>query len=253
MKLEGRVAIVTGAGSGIGAASARLFAAEGARLALVDLDEQALDRVAGEIRAAGGGVRTYPADVTDAAAAGRAVADLLGAWGRIDVLMTSAGVSPGGAVPTIAEDAWERTFAVNVKGTYLWARAVLGQMIAERRGAIVTVGSQLAMNNLGNNAAYIASKGAIVSLTRAMAVDHAAAGVRVNCVMPGATETAMIARSLARHPDAAERRRRWEGRHPLGRFARPEEVAKAALFLASDDSSFTTGSLLFVDGGWTAA
>ncbi len=252
MRLADKVAIVTGAASGIGAASARLFAAEGARVALIDRDGTGAERVVGEIDKAGELARAFAADVTDAEATRETVAAVFADWGRIDVLVTSAGVSLGGTVPTITDELWDTTFAINVKGTYLWAQAVLPLMIDAGGGAIVTVGSQLALNNLGNNAAYIASKGAIVGLTRAMAVDHAGDAIRVNAVMPGVTETPMIKRSLKRSGNSEERRRRWAERHPMGRIATPEEVAKAALFLASDESSFTTGSLLFVDGGWTA-
>ena len=180
------------------------------------------------------------------------VAGIVEAWGGVDVMVTAAGISPGGTVATIEEADWDRIFAVNVKGTYLWVREALKPMMAAGRGSIILFGSQLAVSSRGNNAGYIASKGAIVSLTRTMAVDHAADGIRVNALMPGAIDTPMPARSLQRFADPAATRAAWAARHPMNRFGTPEEVAKAALFLASDDSSFTTGSLLFVDGGWTA-
>jgi NAD(P)-dependent dehydrogenase (short-subunit alcohol dehydrogenase family) len=125
-------------------------------------------------------------------------------------------------------------------------------MIAAQSGAIVTIGSQLAQSSAGGNAAYIATKGAIASFTKTMAVDHAKQGIRVNALMPGVIDTPMPARSLARFADPEAARERWRNRHPMGRIGQPEEVAKAALFLACDDSSFVTGTLLFVDGGWTA-
>jgi NAD(P)-dependent dehydrogenase (short-subunit alcohol dehydrogenase family) len=249
-KLAERVAVITGGASGIGAATARLFAAEGARVALVDQDATLLQETVHGIGA--DRALALDADVTDAAAARAGVAHVLDAWGRIDVVMTAAGISVGGTVATIEEALWDRVFAVNVKGTYLWLRAALPHMIERGSGAIVMIASQLAVSSGGNNAAYIASKGAIVSLTRTMAVDHAPHGIRVNALMPGVIDTPMPRRSLQRYADPEATRARWMARHPLGRFGRPEEVAKAALYLASDDSAFTTGSLLFVDGGWTA-
>ena len=252
MKLENRVAIVTGAASGIGAASARLFAAEGARVALVDLDEKGLGKIASEVEGAGGEALTIAADVSNADQAREGIARTMAAWGRIDVLLTAAGISLGGTVDSLDEATWDKTFAVNVKGTYLWIHHAIQPMIAARSGAIVTVGSQLAQSSLGGNAAYVASKGAIASFTKTIAVDHARQGIRINALMPGVIDTPMPARSLQRQADPEAARLFWKQRHPMGRIGQPEEVAKAALFLASDDSSFVTGTLLFVDGGWTA-
>ena len=197
MKLKDQVAIVTGAASGIGAASARLFAAEGAKLALVDLDEVGLGQVAADIEAAGRQATHHHRRCELATQQARAgVEQVMEKWGRIDVLLTAAGISTGGTVDTIEEAAWDRTFAINVKGTYLWIHYAIPPMIAARSGAIVTIGSQLAQSSPGKNAAYIASKGAIASFTKTMAVDHAAQGIRVNALMPGVIDTPMPARSL---------------------------------------------------------
>jgi NAD(P)-dependent dehydrogenase (short-subunit alcohol dehydrogenase family) len=252
MKLKDQVAIVTGAASGIGAASSKLFAAEGAKLALVDQDEVGLGQVAAEIEAAGGQAITIAADVSSDERARAGVARVMEKWGRIDVLLTAAGASTGGTVDAIEEAAWDRTFAINVKGTYLWIHYAIVPMIAAKSGAIVTIGSQLAQSSPGKNAAYIASKGAIASFTKTIAVDHAHQGIRVNALMPGVIDTPMPAKSLKRYADPEAMKAFWKLRHPMGRIGRPEEVAKAALFLASSDSSFVTGTLLFVDGGWTA-
>jgi NAD(P)-dependent dehydrogenase (short-subunit alcohol dehydrogenase family) len=252
MKLKDRVAIVTGAASGIGAASARLFAAEGAKLALVDLDQVGIGQVAADIEAKGGEAITLAANVSDGDTARDGVARVMEKWGRIDVLMTAAGISLGGTVDAVTEEIWDRTFAVNVKGTYLWVHHAIQPMIVARSGAIVTIGSQLAQSSLGKNAAYVASKGAIASFTKTIAVDHASQGIRINALMPGVIDTPMPARSLQRQADPEAARAVWKQRHPMGRIGQPEEVARAALFLASDDSSFVTGTLLFVDGGWTA-
>jgi 2-keto-3-deoxy-L-fuconate dehydrogenase len=252
MKLKDRVAIVTGAASGIGAASARLFAVEGAKLALVDQDKVGLGQVAADIEAAGGSAIIIPADVSSDAEARAGVDRVIEKWGRIDVLLTAAGMLAGGTVDTIEEAAWDRTFDVNVKGTYLWIHYAIKSMIENKSGAIVTIGSQLAQSSPGRNAAYIASKGAIASFTKTMAVDHAAQGIRVNALMPGVIDTAMVGGSLKRHADPEAMKTFWKHRHPMGRIGKPEEVARAALFLACDDSSFVTGTLLFIDGGWTA-
>ena len=252
MKLRDKVAIVTGGASGIGAATARLFAAEGARLALVDQDKDGLARIAAEIESAGGEAMVVPADVSSAAEAHAGVARVMHRWNRIDVLMTAAGMSTGGTVDSIDEAAWDRTFDVNVKGTFLWIHHAIKHMIAAGSGAIITVGSQLAQSSPGRNAAYVASKGAIASFTKTMAVDHAKQGIRINALMPGVIDTPMPARTLKRYADPEKMRAYWHERHPMGRIGKPEEVAKAALFLACEDSSFVTGTLLFVDGGWTA-
>lgn len=252
MRLAGRTAVVTGAASGIGAATARLFASEGARVALVDADEAGLEEVAGTISRQGGAARAIACDVTRADAVSSSAQAVLEDWGRIDVLLPAAGISVGGTVATIDEALWDRVFAVNVKGSYLWAHAVLPSMIEQGAGSIVLIGSQLVVSSGGNNAAYIASKGAIVALARTMAVDHARQGIRVNVLMPAVIDTAMSRRSLMRYADPDATRERWAARHAMGRLGTPEEVARAALFLASDESSFITGSPLFVDGGWTA-
>jgi NAD(P)-dependent dehydrogenase (short-subunit alcohol dehydrogenase family) len=251
-RLGGQVAIVTGAGSGIGHAVSELFAREGARVAVVDQDAAAVQRVADAIVTAGGTAQAFVADVADEAAATRTVAAVLAAWERIDALVTCAAVSVGGDAMATSLDAWERVFAVNVRGTFLWVRAVLPSMTARRRGSIVTVGSQLAVAGGRGNVSYTASKGAVIAFTRTVALDHAPDGVRANVLVPGAIQTPVLERALARQPDPEQARERSRSRHPLGRFGTPEEVARAALYLASDDSAFTTGTLLVVDGGWLA-
>ena len=252
IKLRERVAVVTGAASGIGAATALLFAQQGARVALVDIDGDGLAQSLQAIKAAGGTGRIIEADVSQAKRASDGVASVVADWGRIDMVVTAAGTSSGGTVASTDEAAWDRVFAINVKGTYVWLHAALPHMIAQGSGSIVLVGSQLAVSSGGNNAAYIASKGAIASLAKTMAVDHAPDGIRVNAVMPAVIDTPMSRRSIGRYADPDATRQRWMQRHPMNRFGTAQEVARAIMFLASDDASFTTGSLLFVDGGWTA-
>ncbi|MFC4274535.1 glucose 1-dehydrogenase [Achromobacter aloeverae] len=251
-KLRDKVAVITGAASGIGAASARLFARHGARVALIDIDEDGLARVAADIAADGGACSTGACDVTKGAQVNEHARRIVAEWGGVDVIMPCSGVSVGGTVVTIDEALWDRVFDINVKGTYLWLHAVLPSMIERGGGSVILLGSQLVASSGGNNAAYIASKGALATLAKTMAVDHAAQGIRVNALMPGVTDTAMSRRSLQRYPDPEQTRRQWMARHAMGRLGLPEEVARAALFLASDDSSFTTGSHLYVDGGWAA-
>lgn len=252
-RLDGAIAIVTGGGSGIGRASAVRFAQEGARaIVLVDREDAGIEETSDAVAASGAEVIGISADVTDEPAASATVEQVVARFGRIDVLMTAAGISVGRSLIDTAPDEWDRVFATNVTGTYLWMRAVLPSMIERGRGSIVTVASQLAVNGGRGNAAYIASKGAIVALTRTTALDLADTGVRVNSLLPGATETPLLERSFARNADPDRARARSLARHPMGRFATADEVALAALYLASDESSFTTGTELRVDGGWIA-
>ena len=251
---EGRVAIVTGAGSGIGAATAQLLAARGARVALVDRDPAGLERTAAAIAAGGGATKSIVADVSDAAAAEHEANAVVKAWGRLDVLVTGAGISTGaGTVLTQDAAVWDRVLRINVMGTVNWVKAALPSMIAAGKGSIVTIASQLAFNSGGNACAYIASKGAIVSFTKTTAVDFAKQGIRVNSVAPAVIDTPLSRYSLstAKDPDAM---RAWRiQRHPMGRIGEVDEVARAIAFLASDEASFITGEVLMIDGGWTAA
>ena len=249
MRLQGRTAIITGAGSGIGRASAKLFAEEGARLTLVDRDAAGLEET---LRLVGEGT-THIGDVGDAAFAETVVGDVVSRLGRLDILMTAAGFSVGGTVLTTSVDDWDAVFRTNVGGTWLWARAALPQMQQQKRGSIITLASQLAIAGGKGNSAYIAAKGAIVSLTRTMAVDFATDGIRVNAIAPGAIDTPMLRRSFARHKNSDEVREASRNRHAMKRFGVADEIAQTALHLASDASSFTTGTVMVVDGGWLAA
>ena len=248
-RLTGRTAVVTGGGSGIGRSIAIRFAEEEATVAIVDIDANGAAETAEMVEQCGASCRWFQADVSDHAAANEISETVTQEFGPVDALVTAAGISVGKSLSDTEPEEWDRVFAVNVKGTYLWMRAVIPQMI-DRGGSIVAVASQLAVSGGISNAAYVSSKGAIISLCRTAANDHASQGIRVNCILPGATETPLLERSFARFEDPAPYVERSLSRHPLGRFGRPEEVAEAALFLASDDSSFTTGSELRVDGGW---
>ncbi len=237
MRMKGKIAVVTGAASGIGWATAALLLAEGAAVLAVDVQPGAPD-----------GCRTLLADVADEAAAEQAVAAL----GQVDVLVTAAGISRGKPLGDTAMADWHAVMATNVTGTFVWVRACLAPMVQAARGSIVTVASQLARAGGRNNAAYVTSKGAVVALTKTVALDYATAGIRCNAVLPGAIDTPLLARSMARAADPDAARAASVARHPMARWGRPEEVAHSILHLASDESGFVTGIELPVDGGWLA-
>ncbi len=248
MRLKDKIAVITGAGSGIGRATAVLFAQEGAKLALVDRDAVAVEETAKLI----GGALTRVSDVGAPGSADEDAAAILQHHGRIDILFAAAGFSVGGTVLDTKPEDWDSVFRVHVGGTWLWARAVIPAMKRQGGGAIITTGSQLAIAGGSGNSAYIAAKGAILSLTRVMALDFVADGIRVNAIVPGAIDTPLLARSMGRRADPEAARATSRARHAMGRFGRPEEVADGVLYLASDNASFTTGIALPVDGGWLA-
>jgi NAD(P)-dependent dehydrogenase (short-subunit alcohol dehydrogenase family) len=252
MRLRGKTVIVTGAASGIGKAIAQAFAAEGAQLCLVDRDEALLAALP---QALGGsaGHRLVAGDVTDESLARQTIGDVAAAWSRLDIVVTAAGISLGKPAHETTLANWQEVLLVNVTGTFLWVREALRPMMAQRSGAIVTIASQLARAGGRNNCAYVTSKGAVTAFSRTIAVDYAEQGIRCNTILPGATETPLLQRSFGRQPDPGAARERSRLRHAMGRFGRAEEIAQAALYLASDEASFTTGIELPVDGGWLAA
>jgi len=244
--LENRVAIVTGAASGIGLACAQRFAREGAIVIGTDLNESAEWQSVLELSPQS---RLELLDVTDGAAqqalAERAVQD----FGRIDILVTAAGVGDGGPVGTIEDATWDKVINVNLKGTYLSIRSVIETMRVQRSGSIVTIASIEGLNGTEGGSAYNASKGGVVLLTKNVAIDYGRVGVRCNTICPGFIDTPMLADVMAAMPDfKADVQRETK----MGRFGKPEEIAGAACFLASDDASFVTGHTLVVDGGYTA-
>src|SRR5258708_7430161 len=248
MRLAGRTAIVTGAGSGIGRASAMLFAKEGAFVALVDRDGTGLQETLAAIERAKGEARVDVGEGGGADFAQTVVGDVRAGRGGLDVLMAAAGFSWGGTVLTTDPADWDAVFRTNVGGTWLWSRAAVPKMQRQRSGSIITLASQLAIAGGRNNSAYIAAKGAIISLTRTMALDFATDGIRVNAIAPGAIDTPMLRRSFVRHADPDAAREASNNRHALKRFGRAEEVAEAALHLARDASSFATRQRTGEDG-----
>lgn len=253
MRLRDKVAVITGGGSGLGQASAVLFAQEGARIVVVDRDAAGAATTAAMVTEAGGEALVLVSDVGEPGTADRDAAAAQARFGRIDVLCAFAGFSCGGTVLTTDPMDWDAVFRANVGGTWLWARAVIPAMQRQGGGAIVTTASQLALAGGRGNTAYISAKGAILSLTRTMALDFVGDGIRVNALVPGAIDTPLLRRSFARHAEPEPLMAASRARHAMGRFGRAEDVAQAALFLASDAAAFTTGTTLAVDGGWLAA
>jgi 2-keto-3-deoxy-L-fuconate dehydrogenase len=251
-KLGGQVAVITGGASGIGLETALLFGIEGAGLALVDRDGDQLEAAVAMLARRAVPVLALQGDVADEATVTRHMAAVMERFGKVDILLAAAGHSSGTGVPDTSLEMWNAVIGASLTGSFLWSRAVLGPMRKAGSGSIILVSSQLAFAGGRGNAAYLAGKGGIVSLMQSMAVDHALEGIRVNALVPGAIDTPLLHRSFARAPEPEAARARSVARHPMGRLGLPEEVARAALFLASAESSFTTGSCLRVDGGWLA-
>jgi len=248
MRLKGKVAIITGGGSGIGRAAAELFAREGAKVVVADYKAVAGKEAVQAIKDAGGDAIFFEVDVSDSAQVQRLVQAALDTYGGIDVLFNNAGVLIFGTVLDTDEEAWNRLMAINLTGVYLCSKAVIPHMIQRGGGSIINTSSSTGAHDVNTNiAAYVTSKGGVTLLTKAMAVDHAEDKVRVNAIAPGPTDTPMLRDNLS--PEQLEA---FAATFPMKRLGRPEELAYAALFLASDESSFVTGAVLAVDGGQTA-
>jgi NAD(P)-dependent dehydrogenase (short-subunit alcohol dehydrogenase family) len=251
-RLDGKVAVITGGGSGIGRVASLLFASEGASVVVADVVTDQAESAAAEIVAAGGSATAVSVDVSDQAQVESMVATAVSTHGGLHVLFNNAGIFPdddGGVLET-PPDTWTKVMEVNLKGVWLGCRAAVPAMLESGGGSIINVASFVALVGAATaQIAYTASKGGVLAMTREVAVEFARKGIRANSICPGPIETPLLAELLA---DPARRERRLV-HIPMGRFGRPEEIAKAALFLASDEASFVTGSALVVDGGITAA
>ena len=247
-RIDDKTALVTGAGSGIGKAIAELFAQQGATVWAVDRDEASAETTAAGIRAAGGRAESARVDVSEAAD----VEALARRIGPLDVLVNNAGIGHvGNLLATTAQDL-DRLYAVNVRGVFNGARALVPPMLDRRRGSVINMASVGGVVAVRDRVAYTTSKFAVVGLTKALALDHSHTGVRFNCICPGRVETPFVRKRLAEVPDPEQAYRDMAATQLTGRMARPEEVAAAALYLAADVSAMVTGSCLMVDGGWSA-
>jgi NAD(P)-dependent dehydrogenase (short-subunit alcohol dehydrogenase family) len=251
-QFDGKIALITGAASGIGRATALLFAREGASVVLTDINESAGNAVAAEITRHGGHAIFEPSDVTRAADCQRVTERAIRDFGAIHILFNNAGIIRRASVVELSEDDWDRVMAVNVKSIFLMSRQVIPVMEAAGGGCIINTASGWGLAGGPRAAVYCASKGAVVLLTKAMAIDHGPQNIRVNCICPGDTDTAMLRNEAQQLGEPNEKFLAEGAKRPLGRVGKPEEIAQAALYLAGDASSFVTGTALVVDGGGLA-
>ena len=254
-RLAGKTCLITGGGSGIGRATAILFAREGANVAVADVSRESADETVALVEAAADGegvgtARAFTVDVTDEGSCMALVASVVDAFGRIDVLFNNAGIAGIGTVEETSLELWERVMAVNVRGVFLVAKAVLPVMVEAHGGSIINMSSTIAEIGLARRASYAASKGAVLALTRQMQADYATHNIRVNALLPGTIHTPFVDRYLeASYDDPVAGLEQLKARQLTGDLGTADDVASAALFLASDESRFVLGSGLFVDGG----
>ena len=248
-RLKGKVAIVTGAAAGIGRASTLLFAREGAKVAAVDLDAAGLQSLVQEVRGVNGGALALRADISNADEVRRAVRSVLEGFGRIDILFNNAGIVAHGKIHATTEEEWDRTMTVNVKSMYLLSHEVVPVFLRQGGGVILNTSSATALRGVPDRAAYSTSKGAVLALTRSMAIDYVRDHIRVNCLCPGTLDTPSFRQRMAAFPDPEEALRQFIARQPMGRLGTANEVANAALYLVSDEAQFVTGAAFSIDGG----
>lgn len=247
MRLEGKVSIITGGASGIGEATVRAFAKEGARVVIADKNADKAERLAKEL-----GAEAITVDVSISEQVKAMVDRTVGRHGRLDILVNNAGYGITGNVVDTSESDWNALMAVNVNGVFLGCKYAIPVMARQGGGAIVNTASTTSRVGIKDRAAYVTSKGAVAAMTRAMALDHVHQHIRINAVAPGTIESPYFTEIFAKAPDAAALRASLEARQPMMRLGQPAEIAAAIVFLASDEASFCTGTTLFADGGWTA-
>lgn len=250
-RLDGKVAIITGAASGIGAAITILFAVQGARVAILDIEPAAAEEVARVIREAGGDAVAITCDVADAKSVESAFAAVIECFGRIDVLVNNAGIAHVGDVLATTEEEFDRVYRVNVKGVFLCSRAGVRQMLQNGGGVILNIASVAALIGVEDRFAFSMSKGAVLTMTRSLAVDYMQAGIRCNCICPARIHTPFVDSFLAQtYPGReAEMFQKLAASQPIGRMGRPDEVASLALYLCAEESAFITGQAFPIDGG----
>ncbi|MGQ9625338.1 MAG: SDR family oxidoreductase [Anaerolineae bacterium] len=252
MRLAGKVAIITGAGAGIGRATALLFAKEGAKVVVADLDPKGGAETVDLIKKEGGEATLVLTDVSKASDVEKMVKTTLDTYGRLDILVNNAGIFAEGTVVEITEADWHRILGVNLTGVFLCSKYCIPEMIKSGGGAIVNIASEAGLVGIGNQVAYNVSKSGVIALTRSTALDFAADNIRVNCVCPGRTLTPLVEKVIAESEDPETTRRILSEDRPLKRMGRPEEIAAGILFLASDEAPYATGSIVSIDGGYTA-
>lgn len=252
MKLEGKTAIVTGGGMGIGKGIARVFTREGANVVIGDINSEAGTATAKELRQAGGEIHFVKADVASEEEVKEMVKATVNRYGTVNILVNNAGIGVYKSVVDTSSEDWDQCLRVNLKGAFLCSKYAIPHMQEAGGGSIIHISSVHAVATVAATAPYAASKGGLAALTRNMAIDYASDNIRVNAICPGWILTPLIESIFASAPDPEEMRRRTTEKQLLGRLGTPEDIGMAALYLASDDSSFVTGSMLFVDGGLTA-
>jgi NAD(P)-dependent dehydrogenase (short-subunit alcohol dehydrogenase family) len=252
-RLSGKVAFITGGGTGIGRACALAFAAEGAQVAVAGRRKEPVAAVAREIQSLGGEAFPVTCDVVNRGAVEAAVSSVALHFGRLNVIVNDAGAIAVGTAEETSDANWNRVLATNLTGTFHVSRAAVPLLRKSGGGSIVNIGSYLGIVGRRQRAAYCAAKAGVAGLTRAMALDHAQDNIRVNCVCPAIVETEMSLLSLSKAPDPEAARKQRISELPLGRFGKPEDIALLALYLASDESSWVTGTVFPIDGGQTAS
>jgi 2-keto-3-deoxy-L-fuconate dehydrogenase len=250
--LTNKIALVTGAGSGIGAAIAMAFAAANARVFVTDRTEDAARATVSGLQGTSAAAVALGLDVTDEQQCAQSAERVLGATGHLDILVNCAGVGHVGTIVQTDGADLDRVYAVNVRGVFNMSKVFVPSMLQRKSGNIINIASVGGVVGIRDRVAYCTSKFAVVGLTKSMALDHALDGIRINCICPGRVETPFVAKRLAEYPDPEQARREMTASQAVGRMGRPEEIAAAALYLASDESSFITGSALMIDGGWSA-